>query len=161
MALKLNICSAVAVVLCLFECAAWAGLGDRPDSAQSEGSRLSAHHAVTVREAVSSDPQAYSVYQLEMDNNLTVKEFVNSSGTVFAVEWSGPYQPNQKLILSTYFDRIQQSVKSSNQNGYRGRRPTIVESDDLVYKTSGHPGHFIGQAYLPKEFPTGFTLGSL
>ena len=74
-----------------------AALGDTVASVQAD--RVSMKGQLRTR----SEP-GYSVQEISAANGVLVREFVSSSGVVFAVSWSGPAMPDLKQTLGTYFE---------------------------------------------------------
>ncbi|CAB3757091.1 DUF2844 domain-containing protein [Paraburkholderia humisilvae] len=111
--------------------------------------------------ATSSGNAVYSVNVVTLNSGTVVREFVaTSSGTVFAVAWSGPWQPNFVDILGPYSERF---LKPSGADVIRagGLSQRSLSSSDLVVESFGHFGRFIGHAYLPSAVPVGVSLSEL
>ena len=96
----------------------------------------------------------YTVHELEAPTGIVVREYVSAAGTVFGVAWHGPWPPDLRQLLGSYFEQYQQAVHTQN-NGRAGRRPIRVELPELVVSVSGHPRSFAGHAYVPDMLPEG------
>jgi hypothetical protein len=94
----------------------------------------------------------YTVHELHTANGIIVREYISASGTVFGVAWQGPWFPDMRQLLASYFEEYEQVMQS--ESGTRGmRRPIQVELPDLVVHAGGHPRAFFGQAYIPQKLP--------
>ena len=98
---------------------------------------------------VSSD--AYTLHEVQSSSATTVREYVSSTGVVFAVAWQGPWLPNMRQILGTYFEAYQRLQAAPRTR--RGRGSIVIDQPDLVVQMSGHPRAFSGRAYVPRLLP--------
>lgn len=96
---------------------------------------------------------------ISVDNGISVHEYLDSTGFVFAVEWSGPALPNLNVLLGNYFSPYSAGLAALAMPG-RQRAVRIV-SADLVVRTAGHLRAYRGVAYLSDRIPVGVTLGDL
>jgi Protein of unknown function (DUF2844) len=126
---------------------AWASLGG--DTASIEADQI---HLQGTRKMIAA--QNYTVHEIQAPGGAVVREYVSSSGKVFAVAWHGPWPPDLHQLLGSYSEQYVQAVKA--QSGTRmGRRPLIVEQPGLVVHSGGHPRAFAGMAYVPENLPQG------
>lgn len=126
---------------------AWASLGG--DTASIEADQI---HLQGTRKMIAA--QNYTVHEIQAPGGAVVREYVSSSGKVFAVAWHGPWPPDLHQLLGSYSEQYVQAVKA--QSGTRmGRRPLIVEQPGLVVHAGGHPRAFAGMAYVPENLPQG------
>jgi len=139
---------------------AHAALGSNVDSVAIDAQKLRALHVVQTHAALSGDIRSYSVHQMNLSRGVTVHEYVNHSGTVFAVKWQGGAQPDLQQVLGSHLSEVKE-VLMARHEGFRGRHPVEVKLNNLVFRSFGRPGYFVGQAYLPKEVPNGFDAGGL
>lgn len=96
----------------------------------------------------------YTVHAIEGANGTVVNEYERTEGGVFAVAWHGPFIPDMRQILGSYYDQYVQARQA--QNGLRrGRRPIVINEPGLVVLMGGHPHSFFGKAYLPDKLPHG------
>lgn len=100
------------------------------------------------------------VHEIRTATGTTVREFVTTSGTVFAVAWQGPWLPDMRQILGASFDRYQTAVHASSR-ARRSRGTITINEPDLVVQMSGHPRSFSGRAYVPALLPQGVHLESI
>src|ERR1700761_911288 len=79
---------------------AWAALGGDITSVQSD----QIHMQGTIRTTAKG---SYAVHEIQSSAGTVVREYVASTGTstgkVFAVAWQGPYKPDMRQLLGTYF----------------------------------------------------------
>ena len=78
---------------------ACAELGGNATSVQTDQVRMKA----SVMHTTKTSPN-YSVQEIQSPTGVIIKEFVSTTGTVFAVTWQGPLMPNLKQLLGQYFD---------------------------------------------------------
>ena len=105
----------------------------------------------------SQDLSTYKVHELALPSGTLVREYVNASGMVFAVSWSGPYMPNLQELLGQYFATLQTAPKAAHAD----RRHLQVELNGLLVQNSGHMRAFRGRAYLPAAIPGGMSVGEI
>jgi hypothetical protein len=98
--------------------------------------------------------QNYTVHEIRAATSTVVREYVSPSGTVFAVAWEGPWLPDMRQLLGSYYEQYAQAVQAQS-NVRTGRRPLHVELPGLVVQLSGHPRSFAGIAYLSDSLPQG------
>lgn len=100
---------------------------------------------------------AYSVHEIQASTGTMVREFVSPAGTVFAVAWQGPWTPDLRQLLGSYFDQYTQAV----QNKRARRAPVSIQEDGLVVEAGGRMRSFSGRAYLPQMMPQGVTAQAI
>ena len=99
----------------------------------------------------------YTVHEIQTPSGTTLREYVSSDGTVFAVAWQGPVMPDLRQVLGSYFDRYTAGAAAK----HAGHRHVEVRESDLVVQSSGHMRSFSGKAYLPQLLPQGVTVGEI
>lgn len=101
----------------------------------------------------------YTVDTIKTPAGLAVREYL-SSGSVFAVTWSGPLLPDLRQLLGGYFDRYLQAARDARAR--HGRRSALaIQQPDLVVHSGGHMRSFVGRAYLPAMVPSGVDAEAL
>ncbi len=95
---------------------------------------------------------AYTVHEIQSATGTLVREYVSSSGDVFAVSWNGPTMPDLQQVLGRYFPVYQQAVQAARQTR-RARGPLAIDTGDLVVQVSGHMRSFTGRAYVKHLVP--------
>jgi uncharacterized protein DUF2844 len=103
---------------------------------------------------------AYALHEIRSASGTMVREYVNSSGTVFAVGWEGPWLPDLRQVLGDHFDRYQAAM-STRLRARTGRGALAINEPGLVVQMGGHPRAFIGRAYVPALLPPGLQLESI
>jgi len=96
----------------------------------------------------------YTVHEIQTPAGTTLREYVSSAGTVFAVAWQGPVMPDLRQTLGRYFDRYTAAASAK----HAGRRHIAIREPDLVVQSNGHMRSFSGRAYLPQLLPQGVTV---
>lgn len=144
------------VLLCLMLIgipnSAFAGLGDKESAIDSDAKAMGATHNTT------STPSGLRFHELKT-STLTVKEFVGTDGTVFAVTWRGNRPPELSQVLSTYYDEFR--MAEATQTRGPGRRSSLVQTSKVVVSRGGHMRDIHGTAYLPDHLPPGVKVGDL
>lgn len=135
--------SVVTALLAFSVSASWAALGGHPAQFGAKAIRQQVQTATT-------PVTGYTVNQTTLDGGTSVREYVDASGNVFAVAWSGPFLPNLKELLGPYFDQM------TAAQGRQRQRPQVVNQSDLVIQSGGHMGAFQGRAWLTGKLPAGF-----
>lgn len=123
----------------------FAALGGDVSSVQADQAHINASLRV-------SQSSGYAIHELQSPNGSVVREFVSSSGKVFAIAWQAPFLPDLRQLLGTYFDEFQ---KAAALNRRPGHAPLSVEHSGLVVQLGGHMRGFTGRAYLPDQLPAG------
>ncbi|MBC8738516.1 DUF2844 domain-containing protein [Paraburkholderia sp. UCT31] len=135
--------------------AANAALGQAPLPATQSTTRATA--AVQMSAPRSQVPAAvFTTQTSQLANDVTVTEYVDGSGKVFAVTWRGPVLPNLQTLLGTYFPEYVNAPSSHNGRGFRS-----ADTGDLVVQSSGHMRAFTGAAYLKSLMPAGVSAADL
>jgi hypothetical protein len=108
--------------------------------------------------AVTSTASAlYTVHEMQTPDGTTIREFANASGTVFAVTWKGPFPPDLRQTLGSYFQKYQTAPRAKRS----GHSHDSVEQPDLVVHSGGHLRAFVGSAYVPQLVPAGVSIDQL
>jgi hypothetical protein len=66
---------------------------------------------------------AFALHEIRSASGTMIREYVNGSGTVFAVVWDGPWLPDLRQVLGEHFDRYQAAMRArqSARPARRGR----------------------------------------
>ena len=132
---------------------AFAGLGEDVSSVQADQARFKG----TLR---STQAEGYTVHEIKAATGTVVREYVTASGKVFAVAWQGPWPPNMRQVLATYFDSYQTAAKAQH-SAHAGRRPLVIEQPGLVVHAGGHMRSYAGHAYIPDMLPQGMSAEAI
>ncbi len=125
---------------------AWAVLGQRVTSVQSDRARLRGELRAVER-------QGYSVQQITAADGTVIKEYVSPAGMVFGVSWQGPAMPDLSDLLGAYFPEFQKASGTAT----RRHRAVAVKTDQVVVESGGHLRAFHGIAYVPGLLPSNLT----
>jgi hypothetical protein len=106
---------------------------------------------------VTSD--GYALHEIRAATGTMVREYVNSSGTVFAVAWDGPWMPDLRQVLGDHFDQYMAAMRAPTARIARG--VVSINQAGLVVQMSGHARAFTGRAYLPTMLPPGVRLETI
>jgi hypothetical protein len=128
-----------------------AALGGNETSVQSDRARMRAAFLRMTR------AERYTVHEMRAPSGTVVREYVSTAGAVFAVAWSGPWQPDLRQVLGTYFEQYVQAAHAVRARR-AGHGPLLVQEPGLVVQLSGHPRAFAGRAYVPVLVPQGLGL---
>jgi len=96
----------------------------------------------------------FRLHQITNANGAVIREYVSPAGKVFGVSWQGPYVPNMRRLLGSYFTYLQQYAQA--QTGRHGG-PLIIQKDNFVFTSGGHMRSYRGRAYVPSLLPTNLT----
>jgi hypothetical protein len=133
---------------------AFASLGGDLSSVDADRARMQG----AVLRIVRADQ--YVLHEIRSASGTTIREYVSSTGTVFAVAWDGPWLPDMQQVLGPFFERYQQAAQMIRQ-ARRGRGPLSIVDADFVVQTGGHQRAFTGRAYLPARLPQGVQTDSI
>jgi hypothetical protein len=126
---------------------AWASLGGDTASIQADQLYMQGTRRTLAAES-------YTVHEIQAATGAVVREYVSREGKVFGLAWHGPWPPDMRQLLGSYFEQYVQAAKA--QSGSRmGRRPLMIEQPGLVVQMGGHPRAFAGVAYVPEMLPPG------
>ena len=134
-----------ALLLLMIASPAWAGLGEDVSSVQVDQARM-------LGSLRSTQTQAYTVHEIQAATGTVVREYVSGSGKVFGVAWQGPWPPDMRQILATYFEQYQRAAQMQVRS-HAGRRPLLIEQPGLIVQSGGHMRSFAGRAYIPEMLP--------
>ena len=103
--------------------------------------------------------QQFEIQQIDTDNGIQVREYLNRDGTVFAVTWAGPVVPDLQLLLGTQFAVYTGALAARDHLGLH--RSVRVATSGLVVESDGHLRAYVGRAYLPALVPIGVSAAEL
>lgn len=133
-----------------------AGLGDTVASVRSD--RMSMKGQLRERSG-----SGYSVEEITAGSGTVVREFVSSSGVIFAVSWYGPAMPNLQQTFGSYFSQFQSAVATQRARGiqHRGHSHLEIRTSSLVVHAGGHMRQYFGVAYVPALMPANLSVSDL
>jgi Protein of unknown function (DUF2844) len=139
---------------------AWAVLGGAVTPAAASTTTTPAAVQLRSAGAGAGASALYTVHTTVLDTGTTVQEYATPDGVVFAVAWQGPVLPRLDTLLGSYF-----AVFTTGVNATRSQRsvgtPLVLDSTQLVVRSSGRMGRFSGHAYAPSLVPGGVTIGDV
>ena len=141
---------AAAVIGTLGSCVASATLGETEASIAAEPQLGNAVIKETMR-------GSYRVHEIQQPSGTLIREYAGLDGKVFAVTWHGPFSPNLRQTLGSYFDEYAAAAPAGRQD----RNHVQVRESNLVVQVGGHMRAYSGRAYLPQALPSGVTAGDL
>lgn len=140
---------AILILMLMTALPAFAALGEPASSVQADR----AHMQGTLR---TTQTQNYTVHEIHAATGTVVREYVSTSGKVFAVAWQGPWPPDMRQILGASFEQYHQAAQAQ-ANSRPVRRTLRIEQPGLVVHSGGHMRSFAGQAYIPEMLPQGVS----
>jgi Protein of unknown function (DUF2844) len=150
LSLRAAILSAGLVLLTL---PAFAGLGDDASAIQAD----QAHMQGALR---TTQTASFTVHEIKTPSGITVREYVSADGKVFGVAWQGPWLPDMRQLLSSYFETYRQASQAE-ASSHAGRRPLVIDRPELVVQSGGHIRSFMGKAYVPAMLPAGVSAEAI
>src|ERR1700723_269163 len=130
--------ASAAVLAALWSCVASATLGEQESAISAEPQLANA----SIKETALG---SYRVHEIVQPFGTVIREYAGLDGKVFAVTWNGPFIPNLKQTLGSYF--AEYSAKAGVPHG--NRTHLEVRQPDLVVESGGHMRAHHGRAYLP------------
>ena len=98
----------------------------------------------------------HTMHELQASTGTKVREYLDNDGKVFAVSWQGPFRPNLRQLLGTYY---QTYLKAAGPRAARG--PINIRLPGLVIHMSGHQRAFYGRVYLADHVPQGLSTDEI
>lgn len=136
--------AAILILLPVMALNAPAELGGNVSTVQAD----QAHMKATLRV---SQANGYVVHEMQSQTGTTVREYASPTGQVFAVAWDGPFLPDLRQVLGSYFPQFAQAVQARRARG----GPLMINEPGLVVESGGHMRSFFGRAYVPQMMPEG------
>jgi Protein of unknown function (DUF2844) len=91
--------------------------------------------------------------ELQLPSGTVVIEYLNASGSVYAVTWQGPTLPNLRQVLGNYFTNLQAAARTPVVH----HRVVRVDSPQVVIESTGKMRAFSGRAWIPALLPSGVS----
>ena len=131
----------------------FAALGGSLDSVSDDRDSMKASMKIT-------DSASYTVYEIKAPSGTVVREYASPAGRIFGVAWEGPFVPDMRQVLGSYFEHYSESAKAQ-RDSYIGRRPLNIKEPGLVVQTAGHMRAYSGRAYDPGLLPAGVSADAV
>ncbi len=111
--------------------------------------------------SVHKSSATHGVYTIQEDisDAAGIRQYISSSGVVFAVAWSGVSHPDLSSLLGTYFKEYSQALRSRPRTP--GRRHVQIRGSRVVVEKWGHMRNLQGRAYVPGLLPDGVNLDEI
>ena len=154
-AARLALIAILPLTLIMRPCSASAALGGSVTTVDADR----VHMQGALMRIVQTGP--FALHEIRSPSGTMIREYVNSSGTVFAVAWDGPWLPDLRQVLGDHFDRYQTAMQRRQGAARTGRGALVIDEAGIVVQMSGHPRAFTGRAYLPGHLPAGVQLASI
>ena len=138
-----------AVAFAMLPASTFASLGGNVGTVEADRVQMKAAQLRIIRTS------AYSFHELQSPTGVTVREYYGTYGTVFGVAWQGPWPPDMRQLLGSYFERFQRANEARRTATRRARGVLVVNDGSLVVQISGHARSFSGFAYAPGLLPQG------
>jgi hypothetical protein len=130
-----------------------AGLGDSADSIRVD--QLSMKARIT-----SILSPRYAVHELTSPLGIVVREYVSSSGNIFAVSWHGPFAPDMRRFLAKRFELYSLEVQKQGARKL-GHSALNIRTPFLVVEDVGRMRAYSGRAYDPSLLPAGVSIDEI
>ncbi|MEI7516633.1 MAG: DUF2844 domain-containing protein [Betaproteobacteria bacterium] len=134
---------------------AWAALGQAPTPGALVST--SAKQGAPAQGGSKDSAGLFTVYSVQLETGTVVQEYVNASGTVFAVAWRGPVLPDLGELLGAYFTSFKAQAELQRASGSR-QAVLGVDADGLVVRSGGRMRNFFGSAYATGLVPAGLRI---
>ncbi|HZR25120.1 MAG TPA: DUF2844 domain-containing protein [Vicinamibacterales bacterium] len=103
----------------------------------------------------------FTVHEMQSATGTMIREYVSPlSGKVFAVAWDGPFLPDLRQVLGSYFDTYQREA-ARVRTARRAHGPIAIDTGELVVQVAGHTRYFTGRAYATRLVPNGVERASI
>jgi uncharacterized protein DUF2844 len=138
------------VAFAMLPASTFASLGGNVGTVEADRVQMKAAQLRIIRTS------AYSFHELQSPTGVTVREYYGTDGTVFGVAWQGPWPPDMRQLLGSYFEQFQRANDARRTATARRARGVLVVNDGgLAVQISGHARSFSGFAYAPGLLPQG------
>lgn len=141
-------CLHFALFAAMLPLSASATLGGDMESVQADQADMNAS------QRISAATENYTVYELQTPTGTMIREYLSTSGTVFAIAWQGPLLPNLRLLMGAYFTEYTEAANTQ----HAGHGHLEIQLPDLVVESNGRVRAFFGRAYLPQGLPQGVAV---
>jgi hypothetical protein len=121
-----------------------AALGGKSDAIQTE--RL--HMKATLLNLQSTN---FTIHELQTTTGITIREYANVAGVIFAIHWQGPTKPDLQQLLGNYFAAYRAAARTAGATHRHAR----IELPTLQVTETAQMRLFAGTAYDPTLMPAG------
>ncbi|MGC9163181.1 MAG: DUF2844 domain-containing protein [Thiomonas sp.] len=150
---------ALGLLLALPGPAAHAGLGRPLSEAIKDGQPVAQAQRFVAQTAsgASANPSGVQTQTVQTAQGVTVTEYANAAGTVFAITWKGPFKPDLQQLLGSYFAPYLRAAQAQTPQ----LNLSLVKGGDIVVHSAGRMRGFFGVAWVPSLVPAGFDPSRL
>lgn len=146
----------VAAALLLGAGTASAQLGESVNRAPLPDAQRASLNRLVARAQASTEPTSVS---WETPQGLRITTHANAQGTVYALTWDGPLQPDVRSLLGTYFGAYLRAARAASAPP--GLHRAEVSGDGVEVRSMGRMRSFSGAAWVPALAPAGFDPSTL
>jgi hypothetical protein len=146
---------ACAVAALLGTPAAHAVLGEDASTIAADEQRLGG-----VRRQATALHAQVTTREIALADGSSIRQFVTSSGVVFAVAWNTRFKPNLESLLGVHAAGYA-AAASEAMRAPGIKRNVALQRGDLVVQSSTHLNTYVGRAYLLSLVPQGITVDAL
>ena len=106
------------------------------------------------------EPVSYPNYTVQelVNGEESIKEYVSSSGIVFAVSWIGNHHPDLSTLLGSHWDEYQQKLAKKR---HKHLKHSKTKTSRIIVEKGGHVRSIYGKAYILDLMPTGVVPSEL
>lgn len=133
-----------------------ASLGKAPSDFGGVAARQAKSLAATG--ATSTATATYNVNTTTLASGTVVREYVATSGVVFAVSWTGPFLPDLRTLLGDQFTTL---TTASARHAKAGHNRVNVAGSDVTIESGGHMRAYKGRAWINSLLPAGFDTDGI
>jgi hypothetical protein len=137
-----------AIVFSMLPSRTFASLGGNVGTVEADRVQMKAAQLRIIRVS------AYSFHELQSPAGVTIREYYVPGGTVFGVAWEGPWPPDMRQLLGSYFEQFRRANEAA-RSSRKTRGVLVVNDGGLVVRITGHARAFSGFAYAPGLLPQG------
>lgn len=145
-----------AVVFLLGAQAACAQLGQSVSRAPLPDAQRASLNRLVARAPASTELTSVS---WETPQGLRITTHANAQGTVYALTWDGPLQPDMRNLLGAYFGAYLRAARAASAPPVLHRAE--VSGDGIEVRSMGRMRSFSGAAWVPALAPAGFDPSTL
>lgn len=145
----------LALLLASLPCAA--SLGGAPSPFAGGASVRHAQTLAAASAASTAGAAAYDVRTTVLEGGTTVREYV-ANGVVFAVAWSGQFQPDLRALLGQHFTTL---TAETAKRPHAGRSQVHIAQGGVTIESTGHMRAHAGRAWVASLLPAGFDTDDI
>jgi hypothetical protein len=102
-------------------------------------------------------PHEQYTVEIISGSGVALREYIDSSGQIFAVSWNGKKIPDLSILFGAYFKEHEKALADWRKEVPRRRGPLHLETPHLIIETGGRSPNLWGRAFLPSLVPPGLS----